>query len=466
MRLTACSFFVASRYVAAMAFLLFIVYSLPAQDPYAPGPVPDRIILTWQGNPTTSQAVSWRTDTTVSTPLGQIALADASPDLAQGARAVEARTEKIKTNQNTALVHTASFVDLQPNTLYAYRVGDGKNWSEWFHFRTAQSGVAPFSFLYFGDAQTDLKSLWSRTIRQAYSAMPDVDFLLHAGDLINIATRDEEWGEWFYAGGWINGMKPSMPTPGNHEYFRNSEGGRSLSIHWRPSFALPENGPKGLEETVYYLDYQGVRFISLNTQAMLIDSNNIGIQQAWLETALQSNPNRWAVVFHHHPIYSTAQGRDELTFRKHLQPIYEKYGVDLVLQGHDHAYGRGHNLNYGLTHKGNKGPVYVVSVSGPKMYPNNFSDWMDRAASNTQLYQIITVDGAKLQYQAFTTTGVLYDAFALQKKKNGQNAFIDLAPKEVPERVELPQAERQKLSEEEIKKYRQRYQDYLQKKKG
>jgi hypothetical protein len=122
-------------------------------------------------------------------------------------------------------------------------------------------------------------------------------------------------------------------------------------------------------------------------------------------------------------------------------------------------------LNYGLAHKGGKGPVYVVSVSGPKMYPNNFSDWMDRAASNTQLYQIITVDGGKLLYQAFTTTGALYDAFSLQKKKNGQNAFMDLAPKEVPESVELPQAERQKLSEEEIKKYRQRYQEYLQKKK-
>jgi hypothetical protein len=75
------------------------------------------------------------------------------------------------------------------------------------------------------------------------------------------------------------------------------------------------------------------------------------------------------------------------------------------------------------------------------------------------------VDGGKLLYQAFTTTGALYDAFSLQKKKNGQNAFMDLAPKEVPESVELPQAERQKLSEEEIKAYRQRYQEYLQKKK-
>ena len=45
-----------------------------------------------------------------------------------------------------------------------YRVGDGVNWSEWFHFRTASDRPEPFSFIYFGDAQTDLKSLWSRVI--------------------------------------------------------------------------------------------------------------------------------------------------------------------------------------------------------------------------------------------------------------------------------------------------------------
>ena len=91
MRTTARTLFMASRYIAGLVSLL-VTASLQAQDPYAPSPAPDRVILTWQGNPATSQAVCWRTDTTVSTPLGQIALADASPDLVQGARSVQAIT--------------------------------------------------------------------------------------------------------------------------------------------------------------------------------------------------------------------------------------------------------------------------------------------------------------------------------------------------------------------------------------
>ena len=86
------------------------------------------------------------------------------------------------------------------------------------HFTTASKGVKHFSFLYFGDAQNDIKSKWSRTIRQAYSDLPKADFMIHAGDLININKRDQEWGEWFYAGGWIYQNIPSILTPGNHEY--------------------------------------------------------------------------------------------------------------------------------------------------------------------------------------------------------------------------------------------------------
>ena len=85
----------------------------------------------------------------------------------------------------------------------------------------SKGAKAPFSFIYFGDAQNDLKSRWSRTIRGAYSKMPKADFLLHAGDLVNRANNDHEWGEWFYAGGWIYGMMPSFATPGNHEYARD-----------------------------------------------------------------------------------------------------------------------------------------------------------------------------------------------------------------------------------------------------
>ena len=59
---------------------------------------------------------------------------------------------------------------------------------------------------------------------------------------------------------------------------------------------------------------------------------------------------------------------------------------------------------------------------------------MARAAENTQLYQIISIDGDALRYEARTATGELYDAFRLKKRAGERNELIDEIP-ETPERL-------------------------------
>jgi len=76
-----------------------------------------------------------------------------------------------------------------------------------------------------------------------------------------------------------------------------------------------------------------------------------------------------------------------------------------------------------------------VSVSGPKMYDLTDDRWMDRAAENTQLYQVISVDQKILSYRSYTVTGELYDAFQVVKKKNKPNKIIDQKPQNFPERT-------------------------------
>ncbi len=448
----------------AFLFFFFLHVALNAQitDPYPPSPTPDRIILTWSGDPATTQSVSWRTDASITEAWAELALASPDPDFVNYVDTINATSTILKSDQNVARYHSATFSDLVPDTKYAYRVGNGTHYSEWFHFTTASPEEKPFSFVYFGDAQNEVKSMWSRCIREAFVTMPDIDFLLHAGDLINNPLRDSEWGEWFYAGGWIYGMKPSIATPGNHEYFRRGSD-RLLSEHWKPSFTLPENGPEGFEETVYYLDYQGVRIISLNTQPMLSYEEAVIKQKQWLEEVLKNNDQKWTVITQHHPIYSTAMGRDNTVLRENFQPLFEEYGVDLVLQGHDHTYGRGYNLEFGEKNK-DKGPIYVVSVSGPKMYNLNFENWLERVASNTQLFQLIHVDGNKLIYEAYDTTGKLYDSFELKKRKNGRNRFKDLTPEGVKELAEISKRYRDRMSPQDVLRYRERFEAYKAKK--
>jgi hypothetical protein len=173
----------------------------------------------------------------------------------------------------------------------------------------------------------------------------------------------------------------------------------------------------GAKGTVYYLDYQGVRFVSL-------DSNlELSVQAAWLRDVLRDNPNRWTVATFHHPVFSTALGRDNKALREQWLPILDKQ-VDLVLQGHDHTYGRGHVGVPGNPARGG-GAVYAVSVSGPKMYELSRANWEDngavlvRAAEQTQLYQLIRVNGDTLRYEARTATGAPFDSFSLTKQTNG-----------------------------------------------
>ncbi len=74
------------------------------------------------------------------------------------------------------------------------------------------------------------------------------------------------------------------------------------------------------------------------------------------------------------------------------------------------------------------GTVYVVSVSGPKMYALQPSQVMKRVAEDTQLYQIIRIDGDQLVYEAKTATGKLYDAFRLRKRTGYVNELQEIKP--------------------------------------
>ncbi len=408
-------------------FVLILIASNLAADEYyramvdaKPSKIPSRVALNWSDDPTVSVSVTWRTSTEIEAAYAEIAVADASANFTTWRTQVTAKTEKWSQNTYSAHFHSVTFSDLKPDTLYAYRVGSGKIWSAWYQFRTAKTNSNSFSFIYFGDAQNNLLSLWSRVIRASILDVPKANFLLHAGDLVNRANNDSDWEEWFQAGSWIHAQLPIIATPGNHEYRTDSTGKRNLSTLWRPHFTLPQNGPEGLEETVYFVDYQGARIISLNSNQDLVKQAN------WLDNVLTKNPNNWSFLTFHHPVYSASKGRDNKDLRELWKPIIDKHQVDLVLTGHDHSYGRGNNIGNGVNVRDEKnGTVYVVSVSGPKQYQLREDRWMTRAAENTQLYQVINVNGDVLNYRAMTATGEIYDEFDLIKQKGLPNKLVE-----------------------------------------
>lgn len=394
---------------------------------------PEHIVLTWKNDPSQSQSVTWRTSSRLEHPIAQLSLASAAGKITDRDQSYQAVMQEIESLEgNTYFYYSVTFEGLNPGGIYRYRVGEaGKKMSEWNQFTTADKTEDPYSFIYLGDIQNEVLAWGSRTVRAAYAKAPKAGFMLFAGDLINDGHQDSQWIEWFESLGHIRTMKSIVPVVGNHEYdtYPSHPDEEKISMYWRPQFELPLNGPKGLEESVYYMDYKNMRLIVLNSLAALKSPKDLQTQSDYLEKVLTDNPQKWTVVSFHHPFFTARDGRhgNYPELREAWQPILERHKVDLVLKGHDHVYARGaHQTKTIEVPEGQVGPVYVVSVAGPKMYgivPEK--RWMDRAGVNTQLYQVITIDGDLLQYRAYTVLDELYDAFDLQKQKNNYNLFTE-----------------------------------------
>ena len=407
--------------------ICFISINQLTAQPNFPTKTPDRIILNATEDPSVSMAATWRTDTSVNEGYAEIQVATAGPVNADKTNSFKAITStETYSSQNNQDVssnhHSVIFTDLRPGQKYIYRVGNDEDWSEWFQFETPTREIDEFTFIYLGDPQNELKSQWSRVVREAYKTTPESSFMLYGGDMINQRGSDIEWHEWFYATSFIAATIPQLMTPGNHDY-----GDFGLDSHWNKQFTLPMNGPESLTGgPVYYVDYKNLRLISFDTELQYESVDAREIQKRWLEKVLAENTKEWTIVVTHYPFYATKADRDGDEVREHFQPILEKYNVDMVLTGHDHAYGRGTaSDNPEIT----PSIVYVVSVSGPKQYPKGDKEWMQQSLANTLLHQTITINKNFLSYKAYDTTGKLVDAFNIKKRKSGKNKFFELKPK-------------------------------------
>src|SRR5512140_767081 len=372
----------------------------------APGLAPQRIVLNLTTQPATSMAVTWRTDASVSDAVVQFAETGDWTDFQKNAVTEASISSRVPVDSGTvAYYHSAVLQGLRPNTCYAYRVGDGKVWSEWNQFTTASDSAAPFEFVFFGDPQNGIMDVVPRVLRESVLKAPSARFWLFTGDMLELPQYDRLWREWFSATGFLHAMIPSIMVPGSHEYaFKTGETVRwdSLTPLWKAHFTLPQNGPKGLEGCAYALDYQGVRFIMLDAQMELAE------QTAWLEKVLADNTDKWTVAAFHEPVFSVAEDRDGHATRDAFMALFDKYHVDLVLTGHDHVYSRSHKLKNGKVVSDNEsGTVYVTSLCGEKSYKASFhyKDLMQKIQGNLQLFQVISLDGNRLRYTSYTATG-------------------------------------------------------------
>ena len=409
----------------------------PAVVAYPARALPDRIVLTPGADPAHQMAVAFRTDKAQATAEAQLAPGLDGPSLEARAQLVTGTTLTVATGAGEALYHHVTFTGLSPDKAYVYRVKGAAGWSEWFQFRTAAEGFKPFRFFYFGDTQNNILSIGSRVIRQAFYTAAHPALVVHAGDLVdqsNDIVADNNWGQWTAAGGYNFAMVPQLPAAGNHEFLElkrpdGTEPPPQLGPLWGASFALPGNGTDPVKSSTYYVDYQGVRFIVLDGTAAT-EGGALKPQTEWLARVLSESKARWTVVVYHQPMFMCSRPTDLTELQTSWKPLFEKHGVDLVLQGHDHCYSRISDPAGKSAAKGPKelhGPVYMISVTGSKMYalsPRAMTQ-PDRVAEDTEIFNVIDVEEGKLRLRAYGATGQLYDSFEIVRGADGKKSLVE-----------------------------------------
>ncbi len=379
-------------------------------------PAPDRadhVVLTWSGDPRTSQTIQWRTSAKIK--RGFIRYQSKSAGAAldpKTAKTKRASTQPLATPAlvNDSLIHrhTVLLRGLKPGTTYLYSVGDGSpdGWTEPVEFTTAPAGAVPFSFVYMGDAQNGLDR-WGALLRKAHAHRPDAAFYLMAGDLVNRGAERWDWDSFFEYSRGVFDRRPVVPVLGNHEY----QGGQPEL--YLAQFTLPRNGPKTVPpEHAYAFEYSNAKFV-------VLDSNQAPEKQAaWLERELAKTKATWKFVSYHHPAYSSGGNRDNPEVRNIWTPIFDRYHVDLALQGHDHAYLRTYPMRgQQRVATARDGTIYVISVSGTKYYDQPKRDYTEVGFTKLSTYQVldIQITGNRLLYRAYDVDGGVRDEFVIEK---------------------------------------------------
>ncbi len=325
-------------------------------------------------NPTASSIiVRWRTDSPTDSRV-VYGVAQQSLNLT--------KSDTTKTTE-----HIVVLGGLNANAKYFYRIGNSSTLftasSEDVYFKTFPlQGSAVSTRIWaigdFGKANDRQKRV--RNSFMNYDWEKKTDVWLWLGDNAYQDGTDAEYQakvfDTTYAYGKIFQRLPFHPAPGNHDYnsfspiFNTSDplvqAGTYLDVIDVPTQA--ENGgvPSGTKQ-YYSFNHGGVHFVSINTELASLSNPNhdwLGVgatpdsnfarspMRKWLEQDLQQNTQRFTIVYFHQVPHTAGSHVSSspieiqgAAIRKLWCPLFEKYGVDIVLGGHSHVYERSYFMN-------------------------------------------------------------------------------------------------------------------------
>jgi hypothetical protein len=344
---------------------------------------PEQIHLTWGTDPSNTVFVSWASAAQAVNP--RVSVRGPSGELRLIHALQRAYTDGL--NGQTVFTYHARLDGLRPGSRYHYSVSaDNDRHREYpfsASFGTAPAGRAPFRWTSYGDLATPVTS-WALSSPQSRYAVEAVErfkplFHLLNGDLcyanLNPATQPAVWADFGNNVQASAAHRPWMPCPGNHEIeFNNGAQGFDSYL---TRYSLPHNGTP-FSGLWYQFKVGSALFISLSADDVIYQDSGAFVagplslqpaastgngpiepgsslyirgysgdaQTRWLEQTLSAASKDdsidWIIVQMHQDALSSSKngnGSDK-GLREAWLPLFDRYGVDLVLCGHDHDYER------------------------------------------------------------------------------------------------------------------------------
>ncbi len=377
---------------------------------------------------------------------------------------------------DSALVteHKILLTSLNPKTRYYYTVGDIKNKlagdsTNYFYPLPTKGETGTYRIAALGDCGNN--SINQRNVRDQLLQYLGSNYLnawILLGDNTYPDGTDAEFQANFFSIYKDNLLKnyPLFPSPGNHDYhdveFSAAVAQQTHELAYYQNFSVPESGESGgvpSHTSEYYsFDIGNIHFLSIDSYGKADNkrlSDTTGPQVTWIKKDLEKASNaEWIVAFWHHPPYtmgshSSDTEQELVDIRQNFIPVLERYGVDIVLNGHSHDYersrlihgyygndssfnGKLYNVNAGSgkedahSHTGayvknqkrEKGTVYVVTGSAGKLggmqktFPHKAMYYSDAEHGGVSF---IEVSGKQLSFKWICADGIIRDQFTIIK---------------------------------------------------
>jgi calcineurin-like phosphoesterase family protein len=202
-------------------------------------------------------------------------------------------------------------------------------------------------------------------------------------------------------------------TEGNHDS-RPSNGNGAAYLD---AFSLPVNGASPAypdhAERYYSFDYGRVHFVVLDTEFAFQDTVRRAEQLSWLESDLAASRQPWRIaLFHRSPYSAGGEHGSDLAVRDAFGPLFEQYGVQLVVSGHEHDYER--TLPTRASATGTAVTYIVTGGGGAPLYPAATGTWTAYSASRHH-YVRADVTECTLSARAIGLDGSPFDSVTLNR---------------------------------------------------